>query len=96
MQMAYAAYPEVRVGTPGSGPIVYSAIRSAPGCGAYANALDTGTQMVCVDVGLQPPLREVGPNDPPLFLRIHGGSLNQMLDCDRANCSPRKRFETVA
>ena len=84
MQMAYAAYTEVRAGTPGSGPIVSSTIRSSPlgGCPTYGNALDTGTQTVCIDVGLQPPLREVGASDPPIFLRVAGGSLNQTLDCD--------------
>jgi len=91
MQMAYAAFP--RTGGPGSGPIVYSAVRSpSSGCTAYANALDTGAQTLCIDVGLEPPLREVGADDPPLFLRIHGGSLNQMLDCD---ASPRGPDEEI-
>jgi len=86
IQMAYAANPSAT----GSGPMVYSAIRgTSSGCTAYANALDTGAQTVCVDVGLQPPLRVVDGNDPPLYLRISGsGSLNQMLDCDAPNRGP--------
>ncbi|MDQ3379921.1 MAG: Tad domain-containing protein [Actinomycetota bacterium] len=92
MQMAYAANPSV---TNGSGPMVYSAVRTvASGCSAYANALNTTAQTICVDVGLQPPLRVSDGNAPPIFLRIAGtGSLNQMLDCD---ASPRGPDEEIA
>ena len=84
IQMAYAA--------PHNRPVVYTTVRSpSTGCTTYANALDTGAQTVCVDVGLQPPLRVMDGNDPPLMLRIAGtGSLNQMLDCD-ANGPGRPR-----
>lgn len=85
IQMAYAAHPSV---TSGSGPIVYAAVRTVgSGCTAYANALDMTRQDICVDIGLQPPLRRVDPADPPQFLRIAGGALNQTLDCD-ANRAP--------
>lgn len=76
IQMVYAAQ-QVR-------PLVYTAIRSpGTGCTAFANALAETTQTVCVEVGLQPPLRVTDGNDPPIFLRVAGsGSLNQALDCD--------------
>jgi len=76
MQMAYAA--------PQNKPLVYSAVRSlSTACSVFANAMVTTTQTVCVEVGVQPPLRVSNPGDPPIFLRVSGsGSLNQALDCD--------------
>lgn len=76
IQMAYAAVQ--------TRPLVYTALRSpGTGCTAFSNALIVSTQTVCVEVGLQPPLRVTDGNDPPIFLRVAGsGSLNQALDCD--------------
>jgi hypothetical protein len=89
MQMTYAADP----GTAGSGPMVYSAIRTASsGCTLYASALNITSQTVCVQVGLQPPLRLGQADDPPIFLRTAESSLNQMLDCDH---SPRGTEEEI-
>jgi Flp pilus assembly protein TadG len=90
MQMTYAANPSV---TNGSGPIVYSSVRSpSTGCTEYANALNVTTQTICVNVGLQPPLRVSDGDDPPVFLRTAASSLNQALDCD---ASPRGPEEEI-
>ena len=67
---------------------------SPTGCGPlYANALPKTNQSVCVEVGLEPPLRQSSATDPPIYLRVaHSQSLNQMVDCD---ASPRGPDEEI-
>ncbi len=89
IQMAYVA--------PQNTPLAYAAIRppgSPTGCGPlYANALPKTNQSVCVEVGLEPPLRQSSATDPPIYLRVaHSQSLNQMVDCD---ASPRGPDEEI-
>jgi hypothetical protein len=66
-----------------SGPVEYISIsESGPG----ANSLTLGSHDLSVTIGVKSSLQRNTQNvgDPPVFLKIVGGSQNQAIDCDTA------------